>query len=483
MPALYTSRMTFVQRQELRQGQTLVMTPQLQQAIKLLQFSHGELMDYIETELEKNPLLEAAGAEPDERFDDGESSPLSAEGSLERAFEAHGSELQGESPLGALGHIAGGHGSFNGESDFEDTATSAIDLREHLQSQLNIDIAAPEQRMIGAALIDQMDEAGYLPADLSDVALSLGCSMTALEVVLRTMQRFDPVGIMARSLKECLAVQLREKDRLDPAMEVLLENLHLIAERNLKALATRCGVDTDEVIDMITEIKTLNPKPALAYDHSPDGHIIPDVQMRPNGAGGWIIELNPDALPRLLVSRQYSTEVLAHARAKDREYLSERLAAANWLVKALDQRANTILKVSAEIVRHQSAFFTHGVTRLRPLVLREVAAEIGMHESTVSRVTANKFILTPRGTFELKYFFSSAISGTFGDSTYSGEAIRARIKALTDREDPADILSDDTLVEKLHEAGIDIARRTVAKYREQMNIASSVQRRREKAFR
>jgi RNA polymerase sigma-54 factor len=236
------------------------------------------------------------------------------------------------------------------------------------------------------------------------------------------------------------------------------------------------------VIDMITEIKQLNPKPALAYDHSAAQHIIPDVQMRPNGTGGWIVELNPDALPRVLVSRQYTAEVLGHAKKADKDYLSERLNAANWLVKALDQRANTILKVASEIVRHQSAFFTHGVTRLRPLVLREVAAEIGMHESTVSRVTANKFILTPRGVFELKYFFSASISGTFGDSNFSAEAIRARIKTLVEKEDPKDILSDDTLVDKLHEAGIDIARRTVAKYREQLHIASSVQRRREKAF-
>ena len=467
--------MTFVQRLELKQSQSLVMTPQLQQAIKLLQFSHGELMEYIESEMEQNPLLESGAAEQDEPFEEREAPP-SDEGTLESAYEAdHNS---GES----LGHIAGGAGSFNGDFEGEDRQTSAINLRDHLLQQLNIDLRGAEDRMIGAALIDLIDEAGYLPKDLFDVAATLGCSPAAIEAVLQMMQRFDPVGIMARSLKECLAVQLREKNRLDPAMEMLLDNLHLIAERNLKGLAEKCGVDTADVIDMITEIKQLNPKPALAYDHSPDFSIIPDVQMRANGTGGWVVELNPDALPRLLVSRHYHTEVMANARKEDREYLSERLQAANWLVKALDQRANTILKVAAEIVRHQSAFFTHGVTRLKPLVLREVAAEIGMHESTVSRVTNNKFILTPRGVFELKYFFSASISGTFGDSLYSAEAIRARIKALVDKENPKDILSDDTLVDKLREAGIDIARRTVAKYREQLHIPSSVQRRRDKAF-
>ena len=456
-----------------------MMTPQLQQAIKLLQLSQAELMDYVGSELESNPLLESGAAEAEDGFDDGDAPVALDEGSLEGAYADH-NEQRGES----LGHIAGGKNSFNGsEFDAQDRLTSEIDLREHLEQQLNIDIRGAEQRMIGAALIDLVDEAGYLPGDLTEIAATLGCSPGAIDDVLKVMQRFDPVGIMARSLKECLAIQLREKNRLDPCMATLLDNLHLIAERNLKGLAEKCGVATDEVIDMITEIKQLNPKPALAYDHSPAQHIIPDVQMRPNGTGGWIVELNPDALPRVLVSRQYHTEVLSHATRQDKDYLSEKLQAANWLVKALDQRANTILKVAAEIVRHQSAFFTHGVTRLRPLVLREVAAEIQMHESTVSRVTANKFILTPRGVFELKYFFSSSISGTFGDSTYSAEAIRARIKALVDKEDPKDILSDDTLVDRLHEAGIDIARRTVAKYREQLDIGSSVQRRREKAFR
>ena len=296
------------------------------------------------------------------------------------------------------------------------------------------------------------------------------------------MQRFDPIGIMARSLRECLAIQLREKNRLDPAMATLLEHLHLIPERNLKGLADKCKVDIADVVDMITEIKALNPKPALAYDHSPDQHVVPEVLMRAGGGGAWIVELNSETLPRLLVSRRYHTEVKAGGNQKDKEYLSERLAAASWLVKALDQRANTILKVAAEIVRQQGPFFTHGVSRLKPLVLRDIATAIGMHESTVSRVTTNKFIQTPRGVFELKYFFSASIAGTFSGSTFSAEAIRHHIKGLVDKENPKEILSDDTLVAKLQEAGIEIARRTVAKYRDQLHIPSSVQRRREKAY-
>jgi RNA polymerase sigma-54 factor len=468
--------MTFVQRQELRQSQTLVMTPQLQQAIKLLQLNSAELMEYIESELEKNPLLEAEANEHDDPITERDDAPNLHEGSLESAYD-NAAQSEG------LGHISGGGGGFDGEGfGIEDRASPSLTLREHLEQQMNIDMPEAADRMIGAALIDMVDDAGYLPADLHDVAEILGCTMVEIENVLAVMQRFDPAGVMARSLKECLAAQLREQDRLDPAMAALLDNLHMIPERNLKRLAELCGVSVADVVDMVTEIKSLNPKPGLAFDHAPDGHVIPDVQMRPNGAGGWAVELNPDALPRLLVNRQYQAQVSGTTRAADREYLSEQLQAANWLVKALDQRAQTILKVSAEIVRRQSAFFVHGVTRLRPLVLREIAETIGMHESTISRVTSNKYILTPRGTFELKYFFSSSISGTFGDSTYSGEAIRARIKSLVDREDPRDVLSDDTLVEKLREAGIDIARRTVAKYREQLNIASSVQRRREKSM-
>jgi RNA polymerase sigma-54 factor len=450
------------------------MTPQLQQAIKLLQLNSHELLDYIESELEQNPLLEAVSNEHDDPIGErAEETPL-YEGSLENAYQQDGE---------SLGHIAGGGGSFDGEGfDLDDRAGPGETLRDHILQQVAIDIPSQTDRLIGAALADLVEDSGYLLADITEVAVNLGCDIEDVERVLHTMQRFDPAGVMARSLKECLEAQLREKNRLDPAIQALLDNLNLIPERNLKKLAEICGVAVAEIPEMIAEIKTLNPKPGLAFEHSPDGHIIPDVHMRPNGAGGWAIDLNPDALPKLLVNRQYHTQVAGNGKSADKDYLTERLAAANWLVKALDQRAQTILKVSAEIVRRQSAFFVHGVTRLRPLVLREVAEAIGMHESTISRVTSNKYILTPRGVFELKYFFSSSISGTFGDSTYSGEAIRARIKSLVDKESPSDILSDDTLVEKLHEAGIDIARRTVAKYREQLGIASSVQRRRQKAI-
>jgi RNA polymerase sigma-54 factor len=472
--------MSLTIRQDLKQSQSLVMTPQLQQAIKLLQFSHGELMEFIEAEVEQNPLLEASSQDQDDPYEL-EAPDEFDEGTLESAYEADHNRSEPVAQMGKTG------GSFNdGAFDGTERATSHINLRDHLQQQLNIDIRGTAERMIGAALIDLVDEAGYLPKDLSDVATTLACSLEEIEAVLKTMQRFDPVGIMARSLQECLAIQLREKNRLDPAMAILLDNLQLIAERNLKSLAERCGVSTEDVIDMITEIKQLNPKPALAYDHSVDQHVIPDVLMRPNGiggAGGWAVDLNPDTLPRVLVDRRYHADVSAIALDKEgKDYLSEKLASANWLIKALDQRANTILKVAAEIVRQQGPFFIHGVTRLKPLVLRDIATAIEMHESTVSRVTTNKFILTPRGVFELKYFFSASIAGTFGDSTHSAEAIRHRIKSLCDKESPKDILSDDTLVEKLAEAGIVIARRTVAKYREQLHIASSVQRRREKAF-
>ena len=295
------------------------------------------------------------------------------------------------------------------------------------------------------------------------------------------MQRFDPAGIFARSLRECLALQLADRDRLDPAMEALLDNLPLVARRDFGTLAELCGVDHEDLADMLVELKELNPKPAYGFDAEAPAAIVPDILMRPGPKGDWIIELNSDTLPRVLVNTRYHAQVSARARSKqDREYLATQYQSANWLVRSLHQRATTILKVSSEIVRRQDAFFRKGIQHLKPLILRDIAEAIDMHESTVSRVTSNKYIATPRGLFELKYFFTSAIGGANGE-THSAEAVRHRIKVLIDAESPGSILSDDAIVARLRADGVDIARRTVAKYREAMRIPSSVQRRREKA--
>lgn len=508
--------MALSQRLDLRQTQSLVMTPQLQQAIKLLQLSNMELSDFIDREIEQNPLLERDGGSadgdgpgPDGGEGEGDAPDTPVDTGPRDALEAATSETLGsEQPLdtdyenvygddrfpdGTEGSAdiygswneRGGRGGFEDEdTNLEATLSGSVSLRDHLTEQLNIDLPLPGDRLIGLALIDLLDEAGYVRADLAALAEQLGCAPARVETVLLRMQRFDPSGVFARSLKECLAIQLREKNRLDPAMAAFLDNLDLLAAHNMQGLIKACGVDAEDITDMVGEIRKLNPKPALAFDHTPAQLVTPDILMRVNPSGGWIIDLNPDTLPRVLVNQRYFTRVSSEIRTKiDKDYLSERFQSANWLVKSLHQRATTILKVSSEIVRQQDAFFAHGVSHLRPLILRDIAEAIGMHESTVSRVTTNKFMSTPRGVFELKYFFTSAIQGADGQAAHSAEAVRHRIKTMIDQEPTDDVLSDDKIVEILRGEGIDIARRTVAKYREAMRIPSSVQRRRAKAAR
>jgi RNA polymerase sigma-54 factor len=295
------------------------------------------------------------------------------------------------------------------------------------------------------------------------------------------VQGFDPPGVCARNLTECLAIQLKELDRFDPAMAALVAHLDLLAKRDLAALRRICAVSEEDLTDMIAEIRQLNPKPGLAFGSTLVQPIVPDVFVRAGPDGGFLIELNSDTLPKVLVNQTYHSAVAKTAKnEKDKTYLADCLQTATWLIRALDQRAKTILKVATEIVRQQDGFFAHGVQHLRPLNLKTIADAISMHESTVSRVTANKYMATNRGIFELKYFFTSSIASSDGGEAHSAEAVRHRIRQLIDAESPEQVLSDDTIVEKLREAGIDIARRTVAKYREAMRISSSVQRRREK---
>jgi RNA polymerase sigma-54 factor len=325
------------------------------------------------------------------------------------------------------------------------------------------------------------DDAGYLQGDLTDVAERLDCDVARVAATLAMLQHFDPPGVFARDLAECLTLQLKDRDRFDPAMQALLANLPLLAGRDAAALRQLCAVDAEDLADMVAELRALNPKPGLAFDTTSAQPIVPDVLVRPQGAG-WTVELNNDTLPRVLVNNRYYAEISGAARSKaEKDYLVDRYQQANWLAKALHQRATTILKVASEIVRQQEGFFRHGVRHLRPLVLRDIAEAISMHESTVSRVTSGKYMATPRGIYELKYFFTAAIAAVSGGAALSAEAVRFRIKALIVAE-AADVLSDDRIVEILRAEGIDIARRTVAKYREAMHIPSSVQRRRDRAL-
>ncbi|HKG73550.1 MAG TPA: RNA polymerase factor sigma-54 [Aestuariivirgaceae bacterium] len=494
--------MAMIPKLELRQSQGLVMTPQLQQAIKLLQMSSFELQAFVDAELERNPLLE--------REESGEQQPPSSEteSPQQKAAEAsenfgrHGEESQqqfestggqrseeklvpGQSDSGwtSLGSRQGGSFSSTDDFDFDSSLSREATLQEHLTEQLNLTLDKPDDRLIGAYLIGTVDEAGYLTQELSDIAEGLGAPLAQAERVLNVLQGFDPPGVFARNLKECLELQLKEAGRLDPAMACFIENLELLARRNYAALQRLCGVSADDIKDMAAEVTRLNPKPGAAFGQLVVQAVIPDVSVKEAPDGSWLVELNSDTLPRVLVNKQYyATVSRTGAREQDKLYLSECLTTAQWLVKSLDQRARTILKVAQEIVRQQDGFLVHGVKAMRPLTLRTVAEAIGMHESTVSRVTSNKFMATPRGIFELKYFFTTAIGATaHGDDPHSAESVRHKIKEMIVRE--KQVLSDDVIVAVLKEAGIEIARRTVAKYRETMGIPSSVRRRREKQLR
>jgi RNA polymerase sigma-54 factor len=476
------------------------MTPQLQQAIKMLQLSNLELTQFVDAEIQQNPLLERREARLEEAppanataGTEGLTTALPeaiADGFTPEAAEhwhaASGTEGDGSVDLGGEPHLWRGRNGALHHGDrleIEQAATRPRTLREHLQEQIGTDLSDPGDRVIALLLLDQLDEAGYLRAGLEGVAQLLGCHTSRVEAVLARLQQFDPAGVFARNLPECLALQLRDRDRLDPAMQALLDNLPLLAVRNIAALVRLCGVDAADVADMIAEIKSLDPRPGLAFDPPLAQPVVPDILMRAQPGGGWIVELNAETLPRVLVNSSYCAQIRRATRSKaEKDYLTERLHAANWLVKSLHQRATTILKVAAEIVRQQDAFFRRGVQSLRPLILRDIADAIGMHESTISRVTSNKYMATARGLYELKYFFTSSIPACNGDGAHSAEAVRHRIRGLIDAEPAEETLSDERIVELLRREGVEIARRTVAKYREAMRIPSSAQRRREKLF-
>ncbi|MDD3030211.1 MAG: RNA polymerase factor sigma-54 [Alphaproteobacteria bacterium] len=480
--------MNLAQNIEQKQAQTLVMTPQLQQAIKLLQMSNLELGSFIEEELERNPLLER-----EESFGGEKRSDVLAEnfsrGPSPSEPSSNDHAVQNDPPWDSTSFP---EDPFSGDgrkerAPFDDPfdATKNIaekqSLRMRLQEQVNVDFPDPADRMIAMALIELLDEAGYLPPDVSSVCDQLGARPEHVDFIVARLQRFEPCGIFARSLHECLALQLHERNRLDPAMGLLLQNLDLLARRKFDSLMKRCNVSAEDLADMIAEIRCLNPKPAADFASDVTPPIVPDVFLRPQPDGGWHIELNTATLPRVLANERYYAKIQASANRKaDKDYIADHWQKANWLIKAMHQRATTILKVSSEIVRQQEAFFSKGVHYLKPLVLKDIAEAVSMHESTISRVTQHKYIATPRGLFELKYFFTTALARSDGGDAMSSEAVRARIRMLIETERPQAVLSDDHLSMILRGEGIDIARRTVAKYREAMNIPTSARRRREK---
>ena len=479
------------------------MTPQLQQAIKLLQLSNLELAEFVEEQLEQNPFLEpgAEGAdapEPAEAREQEASTEADAAIDLSRDDAAHeaaqslDAEYEDIDPHAAgsdsaaadykvneWANVGSGKGASDDDREFGATLTKDVSLWDHLTAQLHVATRDPQTLFIGAYLIDLIDEAGYLRDSVDAIADRLGASPEEVGQALRLIQTFEPSGIGARDIKECLAIQLRERDRLDPVMARFVDNLEMLARSDLKGLIKVTGADEEDVRAMIAEIRALTPKPGYAYGGETVQVVAPDVYVRKAPDGGWKVELNNDTLPKVLVNQRYFAEISkASSRDTDKAFLSEQFANANWLAKSLDQRARTILKVSSEIVRQQDAFLVHGVRHLRPLNLRAVADAISMHESTVSRVTSNKYMATPRGLFELKYFFTAAIASSEGGEAHSAEAVRHRIRELVEAETADAVLSDDKIVEILRGEGVDIARRTVAKYRETLHIPSSVQRRR-----
>ena len=500
---------------EFRQSQQLVMTPQLQQAIKLLQLSNMELAEYVAEQLEENPFLERltdandpvadrrqsennADPGPHEAQADQSETPLEigASETQSAATEAMDAQYEDLDPHSSVNDRAStdhhdphatnewatnrSNGALPADDrQFDATLSKDISLSEHLNEQLQITTRNQHDLFIGAEIIDQIDEAGYFRGTLADISDRLGAEPDDVDRVLTMIQSFEPSGVAARDIQECLALQLREKNRLDPAMAAFVENIELLAKGDMKGLMQVTQSNQEDVRDMIAEIRALTPKPGYAYGHETVQTVIPDIFVRKAPDGGWSVELNSETLPRVLVNQTYYVQISGEAnREEDKIFLSEQMNNANWLIKSLDQRARTILKVASEIVRQQDAFFAYGIRHLRPLNLRTVADAIEMHESTVSRATANKYMATPRGLFELKYFFTASIASSSGGEAHAAETVRHMIKELISTETAQTVLSDDRIVELLKTDGIDIARRTVAKYRETLGIPSSVQRRR-----
>ncbi len=492
--------MAIAPKLQARQSQQLAITPQLQQAIKLLQLSNIELSAFVDEQLESNPLLERGTGDENRRLEDvaiqGDT-PVQTDvdtvsvGAANADMDMPAHAAQPDASPADVGADVGGSvdwsrnnsgGSFNGSNDYDPAANSAADvtLAEHLTAQLGLLRFAEKERLIAEYLIGQLDEAGYLRGDITELAGNLGVSETRLNSVLLQMQTLEPTGVFARNLSECLALQLAEANKLDAPMKVLTENLELLAKYDLGKLTKLCGVKMDALKEMIGELRNLSPKPGMAYGGILAQAIEPDVYIRETPQGGWAVELNADTLPRVLLNHRYYNEIKSAGGDNEqaREFISECHQNANWLVKSLDQRARTILKVSSEIVKQQDGFFAYGIDHMRPLKLKDVADAIEMHESTVSRVTSGKYMHTPRGLFELKYFFTAAIPSLDGGEGHSAETVRSKIKILISEETADAIMSDDHIVKLLRDQGIDIARRTVAKYRESMGIHSSVERRR-----
>lgn len=494
--------MTLGPRLALRTQQTLVISPQLRAAIKLLTLSNLELQNEVAAELESNPLLEMEGemdgAGPDagdrgndngggeneagDGADDGAPADRTLVDDLAAPFSIDDLDVDFNRDLFLDDSPADGMTASQERHDFlidqytgEEESLTAVLLGQ-------AEDLASGDRVIAAAIIGTLDAAGYLLESLADIAARLGVTEEEAARVLALVQGFEPTGVAARSLAECLILQARAADRYDPPMAALLDHLETVATGDIATLCRLCDVDAEDMADMLHELRAYDPKPGLRYGGTIAKSVVPDVFVFRKG-GQWVAELNDETLPRVVVNHSYGAGLgKAMTRKPESRFVRHCMSRGNWLVKTLQQRADTILKVASALVQVQQNFFEHGVQQLKPLTLAEIADAVGVHESTVSRAVSNKYLSCERGTFELKYFFTTAITNTDG-STSSALAVRERIRDLIGAEQPLKPLSDGELVALLQKEGHDIARRTVAKYRDVLGIPSSFDRRRQAKLR
>ncbi|TAE80139.1 MAG: RNA polymerase sigma-54 factor [Alphaproteobacteria bacterium] len=468
---------------ELRIGQGLTMTPQLRQSIQLLQLSTIDLNRAIDEEMEKNPLL----TREDEGFSDDPA----------RTLESPSSDLP--DPTTALDmegeHLWGAEADDHAES-WRDPASghdlSSYDGQDHLVATRSLHEALMEQLRMSDLhgwelkavewMVDMLDAAGYLPHDSEARAALFGIDPTLHDKLVSYLQQCEPTGIAARSLKECLTLQLIERNLYSLPMRALLDHLDLVAQRSMKALCKVCGVELPELGQLIQLLKSCNPKPASGYDTSSiTDCVVPELMVRAMKNGGWSVELNQEVLPKIALNTQYSNHLRAQIRDRSElKAINEHMMHANWLVKAIHQRNHTLLNVALAIIELQHDFFAYGIKYLKPMTLKDIATKISCHESTVSRITTQKYLMCDRGTFELKYFFNAHVHNSNGGEDYSNRSVMHLISTIIDAESHQKILSDDAITDMLNKRGIDVARRTVVKYRQQLGIPSSIERRKNK---
>lgn len=481
--------MAIEMRQQMKLTQQLVMTPQLQQAIKLLQLSRIELQDLVLQEMEENPVLEEAPELEQTReqeqleLAEREEAPKEETDKFQEveAGENTLTEMAWDNYLDGYNYSAGEQYYDDGEErpSYENILTKKGTLFDHLIWQLSMTRLTDDERRVGGEIIGNIDEDGYLRATPADVAMACGVDEPFVEDVLETVQEFDPIGVGARDLRECLLIQARQLGMRGSIVEALLkDHLKDLETRKYKVIAKALGIDIEDVLDAAKLIAQMDPKPGSVFGGEDVHYISADIFVYKIGEE-YVVLLNDEGLPNLRVSPLYSGDNKGGGQldSKAEEYLSEKLRSAHWLIKSIQQRQRTIFKAAKSIVKFQRDFLDYGIEYLKPLVLRDVAEDIGMHESTISRVTTNKYIQTPQGLFELKYFFNSGISMTDGDSIAS-ESVKKKIREIVGLEDPRKPFSDQRIAEMLSDKSINIARRTVTKYREMMKIGSSSERKR-----